>query len=90
MTLPDFSPVYPDEQAAMTEAFSSINIDVTYAPITGDQVVGSIIGGQWPANFFTLTTGSPFEMKPAEDRENIDHKRAPIFEDVLHEAPHRQ
>lgn len=62
MTLPDFSPVYPDEQAAMTEAFSSINIDVTYAPITGDQVVGSIIGGQWPANFFTLTTGSPFEM----------------------------
>ncbi|GAA4305114.1 ABC transporter substrate-binding protein [Klenkia terrae] len=62
MTLPDFSPVYPDEQAAMTEAFASINIDVTYAPITGDQVVGSIIGGQWPANFFTLTTGSPFEM----------------------------
>jgi peptide/nickel transport system substrate-binding protein len=62
MTLPDFSPVYPDEQAAMTEAFNSINIDVTYAPITGDQVVGSIIGGQWPANFFTLTTGSPFEM----------------------------
>ncbi len=62
MTLPDFSPVYPDEQAAMTEAFTSINIDVTYAPITGDQVVGSIIGGQWPANFFTLTTGSPFEM----------------------------
>ncbi|SDO70264.1 peptide/nickel transport system substrate-binding protein [Klenkia soli] len=62
MTLPDFSPVYPDEQAAMTEAFSSLNIDVTYAPITGDQVVGSIIGAQWPANFFTLTAGSPYEM----------------------------
>src|SRR4051794_35070681 len=62
MTLPDFSPVYPDEQAAMTEAFASLGIDVTYAPITGDQVVGSIIGGQWPANFFNLTAGSPFEM----------------------------
>ncbi|WP_336026284.1 hypothetical protein [Geodermatophilus sp. FMUSA9-8] len=62
MTLPDFSPVYPDEQAAMTEAFSSLGIEVTYAPITGDQVVGSIIGGQWPANFFNLTAGSPFEM----------------------------
>ena len=62
MTLPDFSPVYPNEQAAMTEAFSSIGIQVTYAPITGDQVVGSIIGGQWPADFFTLTAGSPYEM----------------------------
>src|SRR5205085_1134161 len=36
MTLPDFSPVYPDEQAAMTEALAAINITVTYAPITGD------------------------------------------------------
>ncbi|GAB3309280.1 ABC transporter substrate-binding protein [Geodermatophilus aquaeductus] len=62
MTLPDFSPVYPDEQAAMTEAFASLGIEVTYSPITGDQVVGSIIGGQWPANFFNLTAGSPFEM----------------------------
>jgi peptide/nickel transport system substrate-binding protein len=62
MTLPDFSPVFPDEQAAMTEAFTSLGIEVTYAPITGDQVVGSIIGGQWPANFFNLTAGSPFEM----------------------------
>ncbi len=62
MTLPDFSPVYPNEQAAMTEAFSSLGIQVTYQPITGDQVVGSIIGGQWPADFFTLTAGSPYEM----------------------------
>ncbi|MGY1812354.1 ABC transporter substrate-binding protein [Blastococcus sp. SYSU D00820] len=62
MTLPDFSPVYPDEQAAMTEALAAIDITVEYAPITGDQVVGSIIGGQWPANFFNLTAGSPFEM----------------------------
>ena len=56
MTLPDFSPVFPDEQAAMTEALSSIGIDVTYQPITGDQVVGSIMGGQWPINFFALTS----------------------------------
>ena len=62
MTLPDFSPVFPDEQAAMTEAFASIDISVEYTPITGDQVVGSIIGGQWPANFFNLTAASPFEM----------------------------
>ncbi|MGY1625011.1 ABC transporter substrate-binding protein [Geodermatophilus sp. SYSU D00965] len=62
MTLPDASPVFPDEQAAMTEALASIDIDVTYAPITGDQFIGSIIGGQWPANWLTLTAGSPFEM----------------------------
>jgi peptide/nickel transport system substrate-binding protein len=62
MTLPDFSPVFPDEQAAMTEALASINIKVDYAPVTADQVVGSIIGGRWPANFFTLTSSSPFEM----------------------------
>jgi len=60
MTLPDFSPVYPDEQAAMTEAFQSLKIKTTYKPITGDQVVGSIIGGQWPANFFSLTSSSPW------------------------------
>ncbi len=62
MDLPDFSPVFPDEQAAMTEALAAINIKVSYEPITGDQVVGSIIGGKWPVNFFTLTAGSPFEM----------------------------
>ncbi|MGY1735778.1 ABC transporter substrate-binding protein [Geodermatophilus sp. SYSU D00684] len=62
LTMPDASPVFPDEQAAMTEALASIDIDVTYAPITGDQFIGSIIGGQWPANYLTLTAGSPFEM----------------------------
>ena len=62
MTLPDFSPVFPAEQAAMTEAFTALNIKVQYTPITGDQVVGSIIGGRWPANFFAITASSPFEM----------------------------
>jgi peptide/nickel transport system substrate-binding protein len=62
MTLPDFSPVFPKEQAAMTEALAALNISVTYSPITGDQVVGSIMGGQWPINFFSLTAASPWEM----------------------------
>ncbi|WP_420122318.1 ABC transporter substrate-binding protein [Nakamurella sp.] len=62
MTLPDFSPVYPDEQAAMTEALQALNISITYQPITGDQVVGSIMGGQWPINFFSLTSASPWEL----------------------------
>jgi len=62
MTLPDFSPVYPDEQAAMTEALTALKISVTYTPITGDQVVGSIMGGQWPINFFSLTSASAWEM----------------------------
>ncbi|MER7555590.1 ABC transporter substrate-binding protein [Nocardioides sp. NPDC126508] len=62
ITLPDFSPVYPDEQAAMTEMLGAINIKVTYKPTTGDQVVGSIMGGQWPLNYFTLTTSSPYEL----------------------------
>jgi peptide/nickel transport system substrate-binding protein len=62
LTLPDFSPVYPDEQAAMTEALASIDVTVTYQPITGDQVVSSIMGGQWPLNFFGLTAAGPFEF----------------------------
>lgn len=62
MSMPDASPVFPDEQAALTEALASIDITVNYEPITGDQFVGSIIGGQWPANYFNLTAGSPFEM----------------------------
>ncbi len=62
MSMPDASPVFPDEQAAVTEALAAIDITVTYEPITGDQFVGSIIGGQWPANYFNLTAGSPFEM----------------------------
>jgi peptide/nickel transport system substrate-binding protein len=62
MSMPDASPVFPDEQAALTEALASINIKVDYQPITGDQFVGSIIGGQWPGNYFNLTAGSPFEM----------------------------
>ena len=62
MTVPDFSPVYPDEQAAMTELLKSINITIDAKPITGDQVVGSVMGGQWPINYFTLTTSSPYEL----------------------------
>jgi peptide/nickel transport system substrate-binding protein len=56
MTLPDFSPVYPSAQAAMTEAMAAIGITVNYEPITADQVVGSVIGAKWPMNFFTLTS----------------------------------
>jgi peptide/nickel transport system substrate-binding protein len=62
MSMPDASPVAPDEQAALTEALAAIDITVTFEPITGDQYVGSIIGGQWAVNWFNLTTGSPFEM----------------------------
>lgn len=60
VTLPDFSPVSPDEQAAMTESLAAIGIKVSYVPITGDQVVGSIIGGKWPMNFFSLTSSDPW------------------------------
>ena len=62
MTLPDFSPVFPAEQAAMTEALAALNISITYSPITGDQVVGSIIGGKWPANYFSLSSSSAWAM----------------------------
>jgi peptide/nickel transport system substrate-binding protein len=56
MKLPDFSPVYPSAQAAMTEAMAAIGITVTYEPITADQVVGSVIGAKWPMNYFSLTS----------------------------------
>ena len=62
MTLPDFSPVFPDQQAAMTEALKAIGISITYQPITGDQVVGSVIGGKWPINYFTLTSTDAWGM----------------------------
>lgn len=62
MELPDFSPVYPDEQAAMTEAFTSLGIKVTYKPITADQVVNTVMAAKWPVNFFGLTAASPFDM----------------------------
>jgi peptide/nickel transport system substrate-binding protein len=62
VSLPDFSPVFPDEQAAMTEAMAAIDITLEFAPITADQVVSSIMGGQWPFNFFGLTAAGPFEL----------------------------
>ena len=62
MTLPDFSPVFPDQQAAMTEALKAIGISLTYQPITGDQVVGSVIGAKWPINYFTLTSTDAWGM----------------------------
>lgn len=61
MKLPDFSPVYPGAQAAMTEAMAAIGITVTYEPITADQVVGSIIGAKWPMNFFSLTSAGAWD-----------------------------
>lgn len=62
MTLPDFSPVFPDEQAVMTEGFTALNISITYVPVTPDQVVGSVIAGQWPVNFFNLTSPSAWGL----------------------------
>ncbi|WP_106403251.1 ABC transporter substrate-binding protein [Actinocorallia populi] len=60
LTVADFSPVYPDEQAAMTESLAAIGIKVKYTPITADQAVGSIIGGRWPINYFNLTSSNPW------------------------------
>lgn len=62
MTLPDFSPVFPDEQAAMNETFASLNIAVTYEPITGDQAVGNIIQGRYPANYFNLSSSNAWDL----------------------------
>lgn len=62
MTLPDFSPVYPDEQAAMTEALAALNITINYEPVTGDQAVGNIIQGLYPMNFFTLSSSNPWDF----------------------------
>ncbi|MBF4635301.1 peptide ABC transporter substrate-binding protein [Agreia pratensis] len=55
MSLPDFSPIYPDEQAAMTEMLAAINIKLEFTPVTGDQVIGNLIQGQYPMNFFSLS-----------------------------------
>ncbi|MGO4807130.1 ABC transporter substrate-binding protein [Arthrobacter sp. 2MCAF15] len=56
LKLPDFSPVFPAAQAAMTESMAAIGITITYEPITADQVVGSIFAAKWPMNFFTVTS----------------------------------
>ena len=62
LSLPDFSPIFPNEQAAMDEMLKSLNIRASFQPITGDQAIGSIMGGQWPLNQFMLTASSPYEM----------------------------
>lgn len=61
VTMPDSSPIYPQEQAALTEALKSINITVKYVPVNGQAFIGDLLGGKFSMTLFQLTVGSSWD-----------------------------
>lgn len=54
LPMPDVSPIYPSEQAAVTEALAAIGITTEYQPVNGEQFISDLLGAKYPAAIFRL------------------------------------
>ncbi|MGV9850735.1 ABC transporter substrate-binding protein [Streptomyces sp. NPDC003442] len=57
VTLPDLSAIFPQEQAALTQALKDIGIEVKLDNVPGDQVMSSMLSGKYAMSYFKL--GAP-------------------------------
>ena len=60
LPMPDVSPVYPEQQAAVTEALQAIGVTPDYQPTNGETFISDLISGKYPAAIFGLNTQAPW------------------------------
>lgn len=54
LAMPDVSPIYPQQQAAVTEALTAVGITPDYQPVNGQTFISDLIGAKYPAAIFNL------------------------------------
>ncbi|MFE5038450.1 ABC transporter substrate-binding protein [Streptomyces sp. NPDC056683] len=57
VTIPDFSAIFPQEQAALTQSLKDIGIKVTLDSLPTDQIFSAMLSGKYAMSYFKL--GAP-------------------------------
>ncbi|MFD3589842.1 ABC transporter substrate-binding protein [Streptomyces sp. NPDC058683] len=57
VTIPDFSAIFPQEQAALTQSLKDIGIKVTLDSLPSDQIFSAMLSGKYAMSYFKL--GAP-------------------------------
>lgn len=57
VTMPDFSAMFPQEQAALTQSLTDIGIKVTLDNLPSNQIFTAMLSGKYPMSYFKL--GNP-------------------------------
>ncbi len=62
LPMPDVSPIYPDQQAAVTEALTAIGVTPQYQPVNGQTFISDLLAGKYPAAIFGLNSPRPWDF----------------------------
>lgn len=62
LPMPDVSPIYPDTQAAFTEALTAIGVTPEYQPVNGETFISDLLSAKYPAAIFGLNTYRPWDF----------------------------
>lgn len=62
LPMPDVSPIYPDQQAAVTEALAAIGITAEYQPVNGETFISDLLSAKYPAAIFGLNSHRPWDF----------------------------
>lgn len=61
LPMPDVSPIYPQQQAAATEALAAVGITAQYEPVNGQTFISDLLGAKYPAAIFNLDANRPWD-----------------------------
>ncbi|MBK3574727.1 peptide ABC transporter substrate-binding protein [Streptomyces sp. MBT65] len=61
VTMPDFSAVFPDQQAAMTQQLEDIGVKVKLDKVPVDQVLSRLLAGKYPMSYMVLASFRPWD-----------------------------
>lgn len=62
LPMPDVSPVFPDQQAAVSEALTAIGVTPDYQPVNGETFISDLLSAKYPAAIFGLNTQRPWDF----------------------------
>src|SRR5947209_4311681 len=54
LPMPDVSPVFPQQQAALTDALKAIGVTPQYQPVNAQTFISDLLSGKYAASYFSL------------------------------------
>ncbi|MFJ9563125.1 ABC transporter substrate-binding protein [Streptomyces fuscichromogenes] len=70
VTMPDFSAVFPDQQAAMTQQLADIGVKVKLDKVPTDQVLTKLLAGKYAMSYMVLASFRPWDTISTEVTKN--------------------
>jgi peptide/nickel transport system substrate-binding protein len=90
VTMPDFSAVFPDQQAVMTQQLAAIGVKVKIDKVPSDQLINVLLSGKYAVSYFTLASFRPWDTIQIQVRKdslwNVLHYEDPKVTDLVAKA----